>query len=99
MKGGRAIIEQTNLHISEFLSSIPSFGFLPEQRPGESGKGHLEKLVDETNGAYKRMHGGSVAEVPAILFVDAVYVVEKSRNIVKTPLNSIFEALPFFDTS
>ncbi len=99
MKWARAFIEQTNLYVSEFLSAIASFGSLPEQRPGESGYGHLRKLVDESNGAYKRMHGGSVGQVPAILFVHVTYVAKKCRNELKSPLNFILAALPFFDTS
>lgn len=99
MNRALAIIEQANSHILEYLSRIPSFGTLPEQRPEQSGYGHLEKLVDETNRAYKRMHGGSVGEVPAISFVHVVYVEKKSRNMLKTPLNRAFGSLPFFDTS
>jgi len=99
MGWAQAFIEQSNLYVSEFLSAIPSFGSLPEQRPGESGYGNLRKLVDESNAAYERIHGGGVGQVPAIVFVHAVYVAKKCRNKLKSPLNFVLEALPFFDTS
>lgn len=99
MEWAQAFIEQTNLYVSEFLSTIPSFGSLAEQRPGESGYGYLGKLVDESNGAYKRINGGSVGQVPAIVFVHVIYVAKKCRNKLKSPLNFSLAALPFFDTS
>jgi len=99
LKQAQAFIEQTNLYISEFLSAIPSFGSLAEQRPGRSGYRYLGKLVDESNAAFKRIYGGGVGQVPAVVFVHAVYVAEKCRNKLKSPLNSVLEALPFFDTS
>ena len=89
LKQAQAFIEQTNLYVSEFLSAIPSFGSLPEQRPGESGYGNLGKLVDESDAAYERIYGGSVGQVPAVMFVHAVYVAIKCRNKLKSPLNLV----------
>lgn len=99
LEQAQAFIAQSNLYISEFLSAIPSFGSLPEQRPGESGYGNLGKLVDESDAAYERIYGGSVGQVPAVMFVHAVYVAIKCRNKLKSPLNFVLDALPFFDTS
>lgn len=103
---GRQIMEETNLELTQTLSGMPSFAYLPEQKPGVGIHERLTSTVDEIDRAVRRMHGAGREKVPAIGYVHVAYAFDRARNPVKisgnsskTPLNRVLSILAFHDTS
>lgn len=90
------VIRKTSLHLSEFLSALPSYAQVPE--PKVAPRVYLSLLVKEANRAAIRMRGSRAEETKEVSYVHSVYVFEKCRNPPKTELNRVFHALLFFDT-
>ena len=103
---GRQIMEETDLELTQTLSGLPGFAYLPEQKPGVGIHERLTSTVNEIDSAVRRMHGGGRVKVPAIGYVHVAYAFDRARNPVKisgnsskTPLNRVLSGLVFHDTS
>ena len=105
IRGGRQILEETNLELTRVLCGLPGFARLPEQKPGVGIHERLAFTVAEIESAVTRMHGADRVKVPAIGYVQVAYVFHRARNAIKvsgnssiTPLNHVLSSLAFNDT-
>ena len=88
------------LELCGMLASIPSYATVAEAGMGTTALEYLQLLVEEANKASRRMGRGAVETTAGwIWYVHAVYRCEKSRGELAVPLNSVFWALQFLDTS
>jgi len=93
------MIKETDLRLSEFLSTFTGYAEVPEMKAVQSEYIYLNLLVKEIGKAQARMGLTSYKSVSQVIYVHILYVFKKCRIKLKTSLNRVFHTLLFFDTS
>ena len=96
----RRMVAKGCLELCRMLATVPSYATVAEPGMGTPAVEYLQLLVEQADEAARRMGRGTVgARADPIWYVHAVYRCEKSRGEPAAPLNRVFWALQFFDTS
>jgi len=96
---GLHMVKETDLRLSEFLSTFTGYAEVPEMKAGQSEYTYLNLVVNEIENAKERMGETGYETVPPVKYIHVIYVYKKCRNKLKVSLNHVFHTLLFFDTS